>query len=154
MFNFIERQKHTFIYSIQNSYIPFNITKNITKDVLHFNIRLYVIVELYWAFLYILLQKAANGQVTSEKTSPAKKTLTAKAEAPKKAARGDDVDGKLKERKQEDNKIVATKKEKEQPSTKAGKENKVEQTKNKKNLKNLFQEKPVDFDDGWLIYIY
>ncbi|XP_011707562.1 PREDICTED: DNA ligase 1-like [Wasmannia auropunctata] len=94
-------------------------------------------------------KKAANGQVASEKTSPAKKTLAAKAEAPKKAAKGDDVDGKLKERKQEDNKIVATKKEKEQLSTKAGKENKgVEQAKNKKNLKNLFQEKPVDFDDG------
>ncbi|XP_071579293.1 uncharacterized protein [Temnothorax nylanderi] len=93
-------------------------------------------------------KKAANGQVASEKTSPAKKTLAAKAEAPKKATKGDDVDGKLKERKQEDNKIVATKKEKEQLSTKAGKENKVEQAKNKKNLKNLFQEKPVDFDDG------
>lgn len=76
-----------------------------------------------------------------------------KAEAPKKITKGDDVDGKLKERKQEDNKIVATKKEKEQLSTKAGKENKVEQVKNKKNLKNLFQEKPMDFDDGWLIYM-
>lgn len=41
-----------------------------------------------------------------------------------------------------------TKKEKEQSSIKVGKENKVEQVKNKKNLKNLFQEKPVDFDDG------
>lgn len=78
--------------------------------------------------------------------------MAAKAEAPKKTPKGDDVDGKLKERKQEDNKIVATKKEKEQLS-KAGKENKVEQAKNKKNLKNLFQEKPVDFDDGWLIYM-
>lgn len=86
--------------------------------------------------------------------SPAKKTLAAKADAPKKATKGDDVDGKLKERKQEDNKIVVPKKEKEQLLTKAGKENKVEQTKNKKNLKNLFQEKPVDFDDGWLICMY
>lgn len=75
-------------------------------------------------------------------------------EAPKKATKGDDVEGKLKERKQEDNKITTTKKEKEQLSAKIGKENKVEQVKNKKNLKNLFQEKPVDFDDGWLIYIY
>lgn len=109
---------------------------------------------IYRAFLYIFLQKAANGQVASEKTSPAKKTLAAKAEAPKKATKGDDVDGKLKEHKQENNKIVATKKEKEQLSTKSGKENKMEQTKNKKNLKNLFQEKPVDFDDGWLICMY
>ncbi|XP_029676858.1 DNA ligase 1-like isoform X1 [Formica exsecta] len=93
-------------------------------------------------------KKAANGQITSEKTSPAKKTLAVKAEAPKKATKGDDVDGKLKERKQEDNKITTTKKEKENPSAKIGKENKVEQVKNKKNLKNLFQEKPVDFDDG------
>ncbi|XP_020290224.1 DNA ligase 1-like isoform X2 [Pseudomyrmex gracilis] len=93
-------------------------------------------------------KKAANGQVASEKTSPAKKTLNAKPEAPKKTAKGDDVDGKLKERKHEDNKISVTKKEKEQSSVKAGKENKAEQVKNKKNLKNLFQEKPVDFDDG------
>ncbi|XP_012218353.1 nucleolar protein 58-like [Linepithema humile] len=92
-------------------------------------------------------KKASNGQVASEKTSPIKKTLATKTDAPKKAAKGDDVDGKLKERKHEDNKI-ATKKEKEQPLVKAGKENKVEQVKNKKNLKNLFQEKPVDFDDG------
>lgn len=112
-------------------------------------------IELCRVFLCILLQKAANGQVASEKTSPAKKTLGAKVEAPKKATKGDETDGKLKERKQEnDNKIVTTKKEKEQLSTKAGKENKVEQTKNKKNLKNLFQEKPVDFDDGQLIYMY
>lgn len=68
--------------------------------------------------------------------------------------KGDDIDGKLKERKQEDNKITTTKKEKEHLSAKIGKENKVEQVKNKKNLKNLFQEKPVDFDDGWLIHIY
>ncbi|XP_050450646.1 DNA ligase 1-like isoform X2 [Cataglyphis hispanica] len=92
-------------------------------------------------------KKAANGQIASEKTSPAKKTLAVKAEVPKKTAKGDDVDGKLKERKQEDNKIT-TKKEKEHLSAKIGKENKVEQVKNKKNLKNLFQEKPVDFDDG------
>lgn len=92
--------------------------------------------------------------MASEKTSPAKKTLAAKAEVPKKTTKGDDVEGKLKEHKQEDNKIVTTKKEKEQLSTKIGKENKVEQVKNKKNLKNLFQEKPVDFDDGWLIYMY
>lgn len=75
-------------------------------------------------------------------------------EVPKKATKGDDVDGKLKERKQEENKITTTKKEKEQVSAKIGKENKVEHVKNKKNLKNLFQEKPVDFDDGWLIYMY
>ncbi|GAB1859095.1 hypothetical protein CAJAP_00089 [Camponotus japonicus] len=94
-------------------------------------------------------KKATNGQIASEKTSPAKKTLTAKAEAPRKTTKGDDVDGKLKERKQEDNKITTTtKKEKDQLSAKIGKENKVEQVKNKKNLKNLFQEKPVDFDDG------
>lgn len=79
-----------------------------------------------------------------------------KAEAPKKTttAKGDDIDGKLVECKQEDNKIVTTKKEKDQISTKAGKENKIEQVKNKKNLKNLFQERPADFDDGWLCYIY
>lgn len=104
---------------------------------------------------YISLQKAANGQVAAEKTSPAKKTSVAKAEAPKKsaAAKGDDVDGKLVERKQEDNKSVASKKEKEQISAKAGKENKIEQVKNKKNLKNLFQERPADFDDGELFAI-
>lgn len=79
-----------------------------------------------------------------------------KAEAPRKTtnAKGDDVDGKLVERKQEDNKTTTTKKEKEQISAKAGKENKIEQVKNKKNLKNLFQERPPDFDDGWLFYIY
>ncbi|KAL0123219.1 hypothetical protein PUN28_007670 [Cardiocondyla obscurior] len=93
-------------------------------------------------------KKAVNGQVAGEKTSPAKKTLAGKVEVPKKATKGDDVDSKLKECKQEDNKIVSIKKEKEQLSTKTGKENKVEQAKNKKNLKNLFQEKPVDFDDG------
>ncbi|XP_029168863.1 DNA ligase 1-like [Nylanderia fulva] len=93
-------------------------------------------------------KKATNGQIASEKTSPAKKTLAAKVEVPKKGTKGDDVDGKLKERKQEENKITTTKKEKEQVSAKIGKENKVEQVKNKKNLKNLFQEKPVDFDDG------
>lgn len=103
--------------------------------------------------LCISLQRATNGQVAGEKTSPAKKTLAAKAEIPKKTAatKGDDVDGKLRERKgQEDNKAT-TAKEKEQSSAKTGKENKVEQAKNKKNLKNSFQEKPVDFDDGWLI---
>lgn len=79
-----------------------------------------------------------------------------KAEALKKTAvtTKDNIDDKLKERKQENNKTTVIKKEKEQPSTKAGKENKVEHAKNKKNLKNLFQEKPVDFDDGGLICIY
>ncbi|XP_011143365.1 cilia- and flagella-associated protein 251 isoform X3 [Harpegnathos saltator] len=93
--------------------------------------------------------KTANGQVTTEKTSPAKKTVVAKAEAPKKTTVAkDDIDGKLMERKQEDNKTATIKKEKEQVSVKAGKENKIEQVKNKKNLKNLFQERPADFDDG------
>lgn len=82
----------------------------------------------------------------TEKTSPAKKTV-AKVEALKKTTtvKGDEIDGKVKEREQEDNK---SKKEKEQFSAKSGKEVKVELVKNKKNLKNLFQEKPVDFDDG------
>ncbi|XP_012535722.1 protein PXR1 [Monomorium pharaonis] len=93
-------------------------------------------------------KKTVNGQIGSEKTSPIKKTLALKAEAPKRGIKGDDVDGKLKDQNQEDNKIVAIKKEKEQLSTRVSKENKVEQVKNKKNLKNLFQEKPVDFDDG------
>ena len=63
----------------------------------------------------------------------------------------DDVEGKLKERKQEDNKILVAKKDKDQVVIKVGKENKVEQVKNKKNLKNLFQEKPVDFDEGKIL---
>lgn len=101
-------------------------------------------------FSHVLSQKASNGQVSSERTSPVKKTLAAKAEASKKNthAKGDDADGKLKENKQSDDKVAVTRKEKEQSSTKAGKENKMEQMKNKKNLKNLYQEKPVDFDDG------
>lgn len=100
-----------------------------------------------------LSQKATNGQVNSEK-SPVKKTLTAKENQSKKTnAKGDDIDGKLKENKQDDNKISVSRKEKEQFATKTGKENKMEQVKNKKNLKNLYQEKPVDFDDGLFIYI-
>lgn len=76
-----------------------------------------------------------------------------KADASKKtSAKGDEMDGKLKENKQDDN--IVTKKEKEQSSTKTGKENKLEQMKNKKNLKHLYQEKPVDFDDGLLICMY
>lgn len=59
--------------------------------------------------------------------------------------KGDETDGKVKEREQEDNK---SKREKEQLSAKPGKEAKVELVKNKRNLKSLFQEKPVDFDDG------
>lgn len=103
-------------------------------------------------FSHVLSQKATNGQVNLEKTSPVKKTAV-KAEAAKRTnAKGDDSDSKLRENKHDDNKIVA-RKEKEQPATKAGKENKMEQVKNKKNLKNLYQEKPVDFDDGSLICI-
>lgn len=98
-----------------------------------------------------ILQKSANGQATTEKASPAKKTVPTKGDVPKKATvKSDETDVKLKERKQDDNKISVSKKEKEQVVAKAGKENKVEQAKNKKNLKNLFQEKPVDFDEGKL----
>lgn len=94
-------------------------------------------------------KRSANGQVTTEKASPVKKTVPAKVEASKKATpKADDIDGKLKERKQEENKASANKKDKDQVPVKMGKENKVEQAKNKKNLKNSFQEKPVDFDDG------
>lgn len=120
---------------------------------------LYCITKWYnykWNDSYVSLQKAANGQVAAEKTSPAKKTSATKAEAPKKttAVKAEEIDGKLAERKQDDNKAATTKKEKEQISAKAGKENKIEQVKNKKNLKNLFQERPADFDDGWLFYMY
>lgn len=103
--------------------------------------------------MHVLPQRATDGQVNSEKTSPIKKTA-AKAEASRKTSgKGDEIDGKLKENKQDDN--VATRKEKEQPATKAaGKENKLEQIKNKKNLKHLYQEKPVDFDDGSFTDIY
>lgn len=93
-------------------------------------------------------KKAANGQVVTEKASPAKKAISVKAESAKKSSTKTEKvdDGKLKERKQEDNK-PAVKKEKNQEA-KSGKENKVEQVKNKKNQKNLLQEKPVDFDEG------
>ncbi|XP_043599615.1 nucleolar protein 58-like [Bombus pyrosoma] len=94
-------------------------------------------------------KKSVNGQVTIEKPSPIKKSVSTKADAAKKAvSKPDDIEGKLKERKQEDNKISVTKKDKDQVVVKVGKENKVEQVKNKKNIKNLFQEKPVDFDEG------
>lgn len=66
----------------------------------------------------------------------------------KKSAKADDVDGKLKEHKHEENTPAVVKKEKNQVVAKSGKENKVEQLKNKKNLKNLILEKPVDFDEG------
>lgn len=93
-------------------------------------------------------KKAANGQLVTEKASPAKKTVIAKSETTKKSSsKNDEVDGKLKEKKQEDDKPVVVKKEKNHEA-KSGKENKVEQVKNKKNLKNLLQEKPVDFDEG------
>lgn len=95
------------------------------------------------------MQKSVNGQVTIEKPSPIKKSISTKTDAVKKAVpKPDDIEGKLKERKQEDNKISVTKKDKDQVVVKVGKENKVEQVKNKKNIKNLFQEKPVDFDEG------
>ncbi|XP_015590846.1 uncharacterized protein AH6.3 isoform X2 [Cephus cinctus] len=91
-------------------------------------------------------KRSANGQIATEKASPVKKVSPVKAEPVKKsAAKSDDVDGKLKEQKQDDNKPNAGKKEKNQAAPKSGKENKVEQAKNKKNLA---QEKPVDFDDG------
>lgn len=113
--------------------------------------KLVLIILYQMVLIWFLSQKATNGQINSDKTSPIKKTSAAKAETSKKTnSKEDDVDGKLKENKQDDNKVV-TKKEKEQ--AKAGKENKMEQVKNKKNLKNLYQEKPVDFDDGLLIYV-
>ncbi|XP_015435229.1 PREDICTED: LOW QUALITY PROTEIN: DNA ligase 1-like [Dufourea novaeangliae] len=93
-------------------------------------------------------KRSANGQASTEKASPVKKTVPSKTENTKKTTpKVDDVEGKLKEQKQEDNKVIASKKDKDQGAVKAGKENKVEQTKNKKNLKNLFLEKPVDFDE-------
>lgn len=63
----------------------------------------------------------------------------------------DDGEGKLKEQKQDNNKVSVSRKDKDQVVIKVGKENKVEQARNKKNLKNLFQEKPVDFDEGKLL---
>lgn len=94
-------------------------------------------------------KRSANGQVSSEKASPVKKSVPTKPENPKKSAsKVDDIDGKLKEQKQDDNKTTSNKKDKDQIVAKSGKENKVEQAKNKKNLKNLFLEKPVDFDEG------
>ncbi|XP_076679909.1 uncharacterized protein LOC143375059 [Andrena cerasifolii] len=94
-------------------------------------------------------KRSANGQVATEKASPVKKTVSTKVETSKKGAtKADDTEGKLKERKQENNKLSTVKKDKDQVAAKVGKENKVEQAKNKKNLKNLFQEKPVDFDEG------
>ncbi|PBC30055.1 Transmembrane protein [Apis cerana cerana] len=95
------------------------------------------------------IQKSANGQIVIEKTSPIKKSISTKTEVSKKVvSKPNDTEGKLKERKQEDNKISITKKDKDQVLIKVGKENKIEQVKNKKNLKNLFQEKPIDFDEG------
>ncbi|XP_076233641.1 uncharacterized protein LOC143178725 [Calliopsis andreniformis] len=94
-------------------------------------------------------KRSANGQVSTEKASPVKKTISAKTDISKKAvSKVDDTEGKLKERKEDDNKLSILKKDKAQIVAKAGKENKIEQVKNKKNLKNLFQEKPVDFDEG------
>ncbi|KAK0087994.1 hypothetical protein PV325_013543 [Microctonus aethiopoides] len=94
-------------------------------------------------------KRATSNQVVSEKASPVKKASPAKAETVKKSAsKNDEVDGKLKERKQDENTPAVAKKEKSQISAKAGKENKVEQVKNKKNMKNLILEKPVDFDEG------
>lgn len=90
----------------------------------------------------------------NEKASPVKKASPAKAETVKKSAsKNDEVDGKLKERKQDENTPAVAKKEKSQISAKAGKENKVEQVKNKKNMKNLILEKPVDFDEGMVYFI-
>ncbi|XP_046737434.1 triadin-like [Diprion similis] len=93
--------------------------------------------------------RTVNVQVATEKSSPAKKVVPVKAEAVKKnAAKGEEVGGELKERKHEDNKPVVARKEKAVSTLKSGKENKGELVKNRKNLKNLSQEKPVDFDDG------
>lgn len=86
------------------------------------------------------MQKAANGQVATEKSSP-KKSSTKSETASKKS----DENSKPKERKQDDNKTSNNKKLQD---SKVGKENKVEQAKNKKNLKNSLQEKPVDYDEG------
>ncbi|XP_063995068.1 DNA ligase 1-like [Diachasmimorpha longicaudata] len=94
-------------------------------------------------------KRTTGNQTVNEKTSPAKKVSPAKTETKKAANKSDDVDGKLKEREQEENTpAVVNKKEKNQVNAKSGKENKVEQVKNKKNLKNLILEKPVDFDEG------
>ncbi|OAD56693.1 Nuclear envelope phosphatase-regulatory subunit 1 like protein, partial [Eufriesea mexicana] len=94
-------------------------------------------------------KKSANGQIATEKASPTKKSVSTKIDASKKAAsKTDDIEGKLKERKQEENKISVTKKDKDQVILKDGKENKIEQVKNKKTWRDLFQEKPVDFDEG------
>ncbi|XP_011304765.1 uncharacterized protein DDB_G0286299 [Fopius arisanus] len=94
-------------------------------------------------------KRATGNQGVNEKASPAKKVSPVKTETKKAASKSEDVDGKLKERKQEENTPdVVNKKEKNQVNAKSGKENKVEQTKNKKNLKNLILEKPVDFDEG------
>lgn len=89
--------------------------------------------------------------MTNEKASPVKK-VPSKAEPSTKAAvkSTEDAETKLKERKQEENNPAVAKKDKNQAVAKSGKENKVEQTKNKKNLKNLVLEKPSDFDDGKL----
>ncbi|XP_012271744.1 uncharacterized protein PF11_0207 [Orussus abietinus] len=93
-------------------------------------------------------KRSANGQVTSEKASPGKKASPAKAESVKKSSpKNEDIDGKLKERKQNDEEPILVTKKKTPTAPKPGKENKVEQ-KNKKNAKNLIQEKPVDYDDG------
>lgn len=100
-------------------------------------------------------KRSVNGQVTTEKSSPAKKVSAAKSEPTKKAAtKLEDAEAKLKERKQDDNNRKTASKKKNQDAVKSGKENKVEQTKNKKNLKNLVQEKPVDFDEGDWVEAY
>lgn len=86
-----------------------------------------------------------------------KKTSPAKTETKKSSAKNEDVEGKLKERKEENTPVIAVnvaKKEKSQVNAKSGKENKVEQTKNKKNLKNQVLEKPLDFDDGLFICFF
>ncbi|XP_076634730.1 uncharacterized protein LOC143348429 [Colletes latitarsis] len=94
-------------------------------------------------------KRSANGQIASEKPSPLKKTVSSKTESLKKSvSKSEDIEGKLKEHKQDNERISAVKKDKEVSVAKVGKENRAEQAKNKKNLKNLFQEKPVDFDEG------
>ncbi|KAG8038884.1 hypothetical protein G9C98_003191 [Cotesia typhae] len=94
-------------------------------------------------------EKRSTNEKANEKASPVKKSLPAKTESSKKSvAKNDEVEGKLKERKHEDNTSVVAKKDKTQVTNKSGKENKVEQVKNKKNMKNLILEKPIDFDDG------
>ncbi|XP_066598976.1 uncharacterized protein AH6.3-like [Prorops nasuta] len=94
-------------------------------------------------------KRTANGSINSEKASPTKKSVPVKTESAKKAAKVEDEDNKLKEKKQEDNK-TSGKKEKNQSVNKIKevKENKTEHVKNKKNLKNIVQEKPLDFDEG------